>query len=464
MKKLAYLIILLFGFSCTNDTIKTNETSKLNQDSVSATIINFNPGSVYKSVNCDNNTTFSYALYLPKNYNDSSLFPVVYFFDSHGDGLLPVEKYRNIADEFNLIICCSNDSKNGLNANEINQISYQFIHDIKKRFRVNPKQQFTAGFSGGARVSVQIADINKEIIGVMGFGAGLPNSDFISHMDFNYFFAAGKKDFNFNELYNLNNDLNAKGSKHLFSTFDGKHEWPDTNTVKMGIYYMLLKSNSNPTESLLASYENFEEENLKAAKNKNDIVTQQEIYERKAITLDKVANTLNDKKMASTLKSTSQYTLYTQNLQKTLLKEAESKAVFSEQLANGSTEWWNSEIEKLMEGEKNAVNEEFRNGCSRLIGYLGLAAYIYANNALKNNQLDDLQRFLFIYEKLEPTNPEVYYLKAIFYVRQNNHNLALLSLEEAIKNGFTDFNRIRQETSFNFSDLEMDYLINTNRN
>ena len=48
----------------------------------------FETGKVINSVNCNNNSSQSFALYLPKNYSVSATYPVIYFFDAHASGRL----------------------------------------------------------------------------------------------------------------------------------------------------------------------------------------------------------------------------------------------------------------------------------------------------------------------------------------------------------------------------------------
>ena len=83
---------------------------------------------------------------------------------------------------------------------------------------------------------------------------------------------------------------------------------------------------------------------------------------------------------------------------------------------------------------------------------------MYADNALKNNKLIEAQKYLFIYEKADPDNTEVYYLKAVYYALQNNNSLALKSLETAVIKGFDDFERIQKDSHFHFSDIEMEVI------
>src|ERR1700735_1842902 len=70
------------------------------------------PGQVIDSVICKADPTQSYALYVPAKGQKEAL-PIIYFFDPHADGALPVKKYKALADAYGFILAGSNNSKNG---------------------------------------------------------------------------------------------------------------------------------------------------------------------------------------------------------------------------------------------------------------------------------------------------------------------------------------------------------------
>src|SRR5450432_2994853 len=69
----------------------------------------------------------TYALFLPKNFDQQHNFPVVLFFDPHGKGSFPLSKYSGLANEFNVILIGSNASKNGLTESETDAIAGSLI-------------------------------------------------------------------------------------------------------------------------------------------------------------------------------------------------------------------------------------------------------------------------------------------------------------------------------------------------
>lgn len=457
----AIIISLFILFGCGTDTNTIENKAKNNQKIPESHPVIYAPGKLYSNVKYVSNNALSYAVYLPKSYSDTTTSAVIFLFDAHGRGELPVKKYQKIADKFNLIIACSNDSKNGLDGEAITMISYGFINDVLTRFKVNKNKIYAGGFSGGARVAVQIADMDKQIKGVFGVGAGLPNADYINKIDFNYFIAAGNKDFNYKELTDLSKTLKAKNVDYYFMEFDGKHAWPEPIVFETAMYFMMLNNNESSyslEDEIVKQYISFENDNLKAAFNTNDLVEQVHIYERMTQILNKITNTIKYQKKLKILFTTAIYKNHIKNLEKALDYESKAQKPLANAVGTQNTEWWNKTIDELILKSTTSGNIEENLANQRLLNYLSLVSYMYADNALKNNKIAEAQKFLFIYEKVDPDNTEVYYLKAVYYALQNNNNMALKSLEEAVDKGFDDFERIAKDPHFHFSQIELDVI------
>src|SRR5689334_1634716 len=71
----------------------------------------FQPGKIL-SVTCRTDAAQSYALYIPIRGNKVAL-PIIYCFDPHGDGALPLKKYKALAEAYGFMLAGSNNSKNG---------------------------------------------------------------------------------------------------------------------------------------------------------------------------------------------------------------------------------------------------------------------------------------------------------------------------------------------------------------
>jgi len=456
-------IILISNLGCGNSTQEsTNKSKSVKKNYALDESSNLAAGKINDNIVCVNNSENSYAIYLPENYSDSNLFPVLFLFDSHGRGKFSIEKYKSLADEFGLIIACSNSSKNGQSESEQNIISYQFIEDVNSKFKIDNSKFFLGGFSGGARVAVQVASINNQVSGVIGCSAGLPNKDMVDKINFSYFLTAGNIDFNYLELKSLTKELKNSNTNFYFMEFDGIHEWPPLNVMKEAIYFLYFnaqkKDESSNKSALVESYISYENTQLNKAVSQNNILEQVNIYERMSIFLKNNTSTNNYKNKYKQLCNNSIYKLHQKNNEMFLQMEPSLQAELASNITAKDSKWWSNKIDEIIQSSRMAKSKEEKLMHLRLLNYMSLISFMYADNALKNNKLDESQKYLSIYEKVDPNNSEVYYLQAVFYAKQNKNDLALVSLEKAVSKGFDDFERIRNDNNFHFSEIELELI------
>src|SRR6478752_1325698 len=153
--------------SIPNDTVNITDTS-LPVATVAAPD-SFPLKKVIANVLCKNDATQSYALYIPSNKPTA----VIYFFDPHAAGTLPLEKYKALADAYNFILAGSNNSKNGNDFQSAEKIWQSLFNDTKSRTTLNTNRFYVCGFSGGAKAASYLALHHKEIKAVIAGGAGL---------------------------------------------------------------------------------------------------------------------------------------------------------------------------------------------------------------------------------------------------------------------------------------------------
>src|SRR5690242_472801 len=70
-------------------------------------------GQVVERIEARNDSSQSYALYLPSNYTPSRKWPVLYAFDPGARGRTPVERFKAAAEKYGWIVVGSNNSRNG---------------------------------------------------------------------------------------------------------------------------------------------------------------------------------------------------------------------------------------------------------------------------------------------------------------------------------------------------------------
>jgi len=199
-------------------------------------------GQVIEKIQALNDSSQSYALYIPSNYTPDRKWPVLYAFDPGARGRTPVEHFKEAAEKYGWIVVGSNNSRNGpwdLAANAWNAMQIDTHH----RFSIDEERMYATGFSGGARAAVRIAVACKCLAGVMANGAGFPTDLAPSpQMHFVFFGAAGVDDFNYPELKNLQEPLTKAGINHRVQTFAGRHEWPPVSVATAAVEWMELNA------------------------------------------------------------------------------------------------------------------------------------------------------------------------------------------------------------------------------
>ena len=188
----------------------------------------FPRGEIVAKVACSAEPSETYALYLPSNFSPERKWPIIFAFDPGARGQVAVEAFREAAEQYGYIVVGSNNSRNGPWVVSMEAIHALWI-DAHARFPLDEGRAYTAGFSGGARVAVSMAQgVSGKIAGVIACGAGFPLGEGqgpSKDTPFIFFATIGIRDFNFRELRELDQKLNGLGLTHRLLVFDGPHQW-----------------------------------------------------------------------------------------------------------------------------------------------------------------------------------------------------------------------------------------------
>ena len=382
MQSMKYLFLIIFVVlaSC-SDRVKSKQRAKHTCSTLSA-------GDIRKNIKCLSDTSVSYTLYLPKGHKAGvSLSPVLFFFDAHQRGVLPVKKYKELADRYGIIFVGSNSSENGQQPGLSKKIVRTTINDVKNRLNVDKKNILVAGFSGGARVAVSAALTGAfGIRGVIGCAAGFPNVQSLAGMNFRWVGVVGNRDFNYLELVNVNRQLKSSGFDSHLLVFDGKHEWPPVEVVDESL------------EILFGG---------KAREFVEDPASRQ--WEN---------------------------------------KEIEGRQFLANAMKSKDLSWWNEKIATLENSSRQAASESERLMNARLLSFMSMVSFMYANSAIQQNRPEAAKKYLTIYEKVDSENPDVYFLRAEYSMLTGNDKEALTMLEKSAQLGYADREKLLTDRFF----------------
>lgn len=237
MKPYSYSLLLLGLVACSQPQTtpsETTTTATVTQPPVvpqqaPALIVPVDPGKVIASLPVQNATTDSFALYLPKGFDTSVPHSIIVFFDPHGDGSVPLEKYKDLADKNNTILAGSNTSRNGASLQEGVSIAGRLIADLSHRYKLDGTHITFCGFSGGAKVAMMAANSIPTVTHVIYCGAVVPMQNFSRPISF--LGIAGTHDMNYSDLLLFHQGLSATYPHYLIE-WNGKHEWPEASVFQ----------------------------------------------------------------------------------------------------------------------------------------------------------------------------------------------------------------------------------------
>ncbi len=450
-----FLLIAFFLFilSCKQSSSHVEQSSVLNETDthvVRTDTASFEIGKVIDPVSNNINASQSFALYLPKNYSSSFKYPVIYFFDAHASGRMPLDKYFSLADEFNFILVGSNDSKNGMQTETLLNIVSNIMQDVKKRFPINTSRQYVAGFSGGARVAGMAAMQTSGIAGVIACSASI-NANSQNNLPFCFVGIAGKEDFNMNELVALNKQLDQGSTRHQLLLFNGKHEWCPLLTMKDGILFLETAAMRNKTalfnNTMLNNFKSAEEKHAKQFQTANHLSEAATAYQKLIHYLDQLQDIKSYQQAYNSIQQNKSYQAERTKEDQLLAEENQLRQNYMSAFGREIL-WWKNEVGKINNEIRTQGTNDRAFMLKRVLGSLSLASYMQANSLLNTNELDKADYILQIYCLVDPTNSEAWYISAELHAKQGNTSACLKELQAAIKNNFKERDRMMNDPAF----------------
>lgn len=436
-----FVSVFIFFLLC---SCSSEPEKSANTDSVAAVQTPaFNPGTI-TDYSCASNGSNQYSVYLPKNYSKEKKWPVLFFFDAHGNGRLPIEKYQPLADRWGYIFVGSNSSRNGMKAEATVQIGNELIEDVKKVFSVNENEILLCGFSGGARVASNLTAVRFDIKGLICNSAAPPapltNQVFIG--------IAGLGDMNYLEMKKFVTGQNSNKRPHELLVFDGKHEWAPMPVMEdallmAGAYDFAsngVKSDTAMTNAI--------------AKN---ILMQSDSIRKTSCLLsrnllqcgnDMLQNGAPNEAIKKALAAVAANPCVASD-EKAWKKAEESETALQQELANALLEkdsaWWQTNAASFFETKADGPEKFMR---ERLRGYMSLMCYSYCNQAFHINNLHAAEKMTNLYSIIDPENSEWAYMRAMFYAKIGLMNYVIPSLNKAVELGFSERSRLQNDPTF----------------
>jgi pimeloyl-ACP methyl ester carboxylesterase len=419
----------------------------------------FDPGKIIERVVCRADSSQSYALYIPLlgrgasggGTGDAAPLPILYFFDSHGSGALPLRKYRALAEAYGFILVGSNNSRNGNDWSATEAIWGRLFDDTQKRLRIMASRVYTCGFSGGAKVASYLAIQHSVIKGVIANGAALPDGVSAGDFAFSFTAIAGEGDMNMTELVAVTNGFDRTRTRHRILFFDGKHEWAPEATMRTafeGLQFDAMRTRLIPRDDkAVTAYIAGSKRRLDADKQAGLLIKAHQECVLSVELLDGLTGEAGwFGAQAAAIEKDPRYLQQQQGQANILALEEKTKTGYMQQFQQGDISYWTTTIDDLRNraAEKTAQRAMYQ----RLLAYLSLAFYSISNQLINAGQNDQARHFVELYKVADPANSEAWYFSAVLRARAGDGHGAGADLLKAAGYGFNDEARLRQQPEF----------------
>jgi len=438
--------------SCASAGEKADDTPA-SKDSVTThkvTIDEFKKGQVIDSIRCTSDGAQYFALYLPSNYAPNLNFPCIVLFDAHARGILPLNKYKNLAEKYGYILVASDNSKNGLSSEVTGKYAESLLAEARTRFNTDPARVYIAGFSGGSRVAGDAAMADGNVAGVIGCSAGFSGSG-QGGGKFDYAGFAGEQDFNLLEMEALDQQLQAHGFVHQLFTFPGIHGWPPAENMEMAMLWLqvnAMKAGKQPkTSDVIDLLKSLYNKQIASAAKAKDIIAQEQLLSGIVAALSGLSDISSEQKKLAALQQSAEYKKAIADEGLLQQQELAGQQELAKEIAAHDDKWWADKI-ATMRKEISSSPVMVARMKQRLLNYLGLVCYLYADGVIKQGDARSSDHYLKVFHMVDPANPDVSYLKAIQCIKLQDTQNALVALNKAADLGYNNIADVLSEEMF----------------
>lgn len=119
--------------------------------------------------------TRTYHIFVPEKLDRSKPAPLVVVLHGSGDsGLMPVKRWRDLAEDKGIIIAGPNalDSQTWRIPDDGPEFIYELVESLKAKHPIDPRRVYLFGHSGGAIVAIYLALLQSEYFAAVAIHAG----------------------------------------------------------------------------------------------------------------------------------------------------------------------------------------------------------------------------------------------------------------------------------------------------
>jgi len=411
-------------------------------------------GKIMDSLLVHDSIPHTFSLYLPTTFTAHKKWPLVLVFDLKGRGRQALSMFAKAAETEGYILAAPKLSDTIALSNNMIRTT-NVLRKMVAVLPIHKERMYSAGNSEGAHFANLTPIFLKNIKGVVSIGAPIANRDMLSvKRPFHFIGMVKESNYNYTEMLDTGKFLDRYRFPNQILLFESEKKWPNNDYLQKALQLFTLAAMGKNIVAKDSGYIDnaYEKDLIKATRLKNSaklLLAEQYLGEMMSMygahknldSLKLVQKDIRRTKLYRSLKRAENATL----LKESILKEDYQYYLEEDVLTHNFNNlgWWNyqmTEINKFI----NGYNAHEKKMGKRLLGYVN--ALVEDNIDIVNAKTlidEDALAFLYMLKTiLEPQNFD-FYLKIISLSSKNeDFGTALFYLEEALKKGFKDMDRL----------------------
>lgn len=201
---------------------------------------------VDKTDSCRLDPKNKYEVYIPQRNSTFSKLPLLVIIDPHAAGQSALEKFKQAAGKYPVILVASDLIKNNFSGYEA--AIQAMIEDVRQKYPAG-ETVFLSGFSGGARMALGYA-LTHRSCGLILAGA-LASAEQLIALQCTVISISGMDDFNFAETAQYLFREQSIPANLKIELTGASHDWPDSLMLAnaLGFLYLSCQSADIPSPS-----------------------------------------------------------------------------------------------------------------------------------------------------------------------------------------------------------------------
>lgn len=392
----------------------------------------------------------SFAIYLPRNYDESNTYSTVFMFEESGKGAVAVQQFTIAAELTGSIIVAPNLVVSDTLSVGLRQ-SAAFINAVYERFSVDKSRMILAGNGRGALLASTSAHLTGDIWGVIAMDDAYVDLSILNTSKKTKFvILSADEGANYYKLNTLGALLKGKGILASFHIYEGPEELPQSGYLAAALTSLLQQRNT-PLEQLRANYESDLAFGDLLYKQRKPLAAHSFVSSLKSKYKGKLKDLSLQKDLFKKIRSSRNYKV--QRNQRSAVREseillAEDFSYYLDEDVNNAyfdnLSWWNYQMAELdSKIDSTAGHEQERKAAIRLKKYIrGATEAKYLQMNTTNSKIAQLLFVNVLRTLVNPKNSDAFIQAISYSALEGDTNAALFYLEELLKMGFTDYDAL----------------------